>query len=1464
MARRSRALEIIMAMDTSGVSAGMRRVSNETGQFGRTATQGARATDRLRSSLGRAAIAAGSAAAAYISVAQAREAIVTTQELALATRGLERNLGIATKQASRWAAVTRARGVDSKALTMGFTSLSRAIEGAKDGAETSLKPFQALGISQKELAATGGNFSKQVLLIADALGKAEGSSTRQAAAAKLLGRGYQTILPMFTEGAKGLQEQLRWADEFGATMGTDTVDAMNDFTTAQRRSKVAVMGLQIAFAKFATPAITEALERFGQFVRVINSGALTRAEKLSRLRAEFEKLRDFVLRIVNDLAPQIAQAAGEIGVQMAKAMARGFVETGLLGKAAIATFLIANLGGPRAIVGAGRTAGAFFSTGFAQSAAGVQYAQGAAFSQMFDRTNASRMQKAFTAPMLVGSAFAAKSIASSLISSLARMIPMVAATFAIGDVLLTAIAGDIKGAAFKGGGAAIGAALGGVIGSILPGVGTVLGAGLGAGLGAIGGNLIKGITEGAKAETPTLRKQLQTSAREAAQAARRGQGAAQAAEAFGRMMVEARRNQTRATNRVEAAESRLANARRQYGASSRQAAQAERDLAAAKRGVVRANLRVQETERLQGVARRGQMVYLRQEAGAQKASVEALQSRRQELQRGLVPQKGETISRKTALRLGREMAKVDRQLGEAKGRLARVYAQAGQQIGPKFSKNLRETASVQLRFNRGIINLREITRTGSLNISKSFGVIDKSARNAGRGSKEFADETGKQTQRAKKSVQSLPGPVGTSLNKTTGHFERSANFISSFRPGNFQAKRRGGLIFRDEGTSRNGLVPVKVAPGEMVAYKGRSMIVPGSNDKKDSVGMMLPVGSQVFTYHGQELLARGFSPKQALEKQVPHFATGGLVRPRITGGTPKGREVGNAAIDRTRGIAWSRLKTIYKAAKKMFAGGPGVTRSYPGLSGDTDFVPALGWMLSDLARSTVGNISVTSGYRSYAEQAALFAANPNPRMVAPPGRSNHQQGIAADISPQRPSYGGRERRSGLVFPMSWEPWHIELDGTPKFPALGNFVAKGYNKGGWVKTGYTVFDDSGGGYLGHLQQGNGYAELGTATKGGVATGMGYIAQALGIPGELADKFPLDVKINGRTKRMYKRDRGYGQGTPDYSIDIYKDTWRYFGLNGNSKGTASIRPAATKKQMEEMQGKADDVLGRVRKSRRNGGSRGFLKAAKKNAVKARKMAGRGNIWGAGDRLDKAREQIKKANQNRTKTGGNNNKSGGGSRRLPNLPNLKDLPASVRSLIRSPGINVEDALLIYDRAATLAEVTKSTKDDEAVRRGRIALQSSILQSSLRTARRRSAFLRTFNKDDKKFGGQTIAELKAIARNKDASKEDRKAAKKTLAQINKAKSSRSTALSNAATAQSELASLRGKDETAAEDTSAADLAQAMKDLAAAIKEQNQMQASVQAVSSREALKMLSDVISGQIVGKRAAVTNTPTGVRY
>lgn len=70
-------------------------------------------------------------------------------------------------------------------------------------------------------------------------------------------------------------------------------------------------------------------------------------------------------------------------------------------------------------------------------------------------------------------------------------------------------------------------------------------------------------------------------------------------------------------------------------------------------------------------------------------------------------------------------------------------------------------------------------------------------------------------------------------------------------------------------------------------------------------------------------------------------------------------------------------------------------------------------------------LRVVSGFRSDAEQAILFARHPDPKWVAPPGRSRHRDATEIDFA-RGPGLGWlaeNATRFGFVQRYSWEPWH---------------------------------------------------------------------------------------------------------------------------------------------------------------------------------------------------------------------------------------------------------------------------------------------------------------------------------------------------------------------------------------------------------------------------------------------------------
>ena len=110
------------------------------------------------------------------------------------------------------------------------------------------------------------------------------------------------------------------------------------------------------------------------------------------------------------------------------------------------------------------------------------------------------------------------------------------------------------------------------------------------------------------------------------------------------------------------------------------------------------------------------------------------------------------------------------------------------------------------------------------------------------------------------------------------------------------------------------------------------------------------------------------------------------------------------------------------------------------------------------ARRDGVDLVVTSGYRTDAEQAVLFAAHPDPKWVAPPGTSRHRDATELDISMGGGSAWGwlavNAGRFGFLQRYSWEPWHYGYrpgcgpggavpEGAPAEGVLPNWVPAQY-------------------------------------------------------------------------------------------------------------------------------------------------------------------------------------------------------------------------------------------------------------------------------------------------------------------------------------------------------------------------------------------------------------------------------------
>jgi hypothetical protein len=182
---------------------------------------------------------------------------------------------------------------------------------------------------------------------------------------------------------------------------------------------------------------------------------------------------------------------------------------------------------------------------------------------------------------------------------------------------------------------------------------------------------------------------------------------------------------------------------------------------------------------------------------------------------------------------------------------------------------------------------------------------------------------------------------------------------------------------------------------------------------------------------------RSLAEAAALRGARRNGAASGAVRVRLGGGaaptrvTVELRDTAHLRVGERRESVEVTARATAELAPELAAGASGGGYSGPlayrqGKPMRPDVAGAFDRMAAAARREAGLTLLVTSGYRSDAEQARLFAAHPDPKWVAPPGQSLHRYGTELDLGPPA-AYAwlaANSRRFGFIKRYAWEPWHF--------------------------------------------------------------------------------------------------------------------------------------------------------------------------------------------------------------------------------------------------------------------------------------------------------------------------------------------------------------------------------------------------------------------------------------------------------
>jgi len=155
---------------------------------------------------------------------------------------MAKRTGLSVETLSELRFVASQTGTEFESLEMGFRRMQRSIYDAGRGMSTAVDALTDLGLTFEDL--DGLSPEQQFKKLADALSQISDPTKAAAIAMTLLGRTGTNLLPMFAQGAAGIEELQQQARALGLTMSGKDAKAAEDFTDAMDALwKVVKMGV---------------------------------------------------------------------------------------------------------------------------------------------------------------------------------------------------------------------------------------------------------------------------------------------------------------------------------------------------------------------------------------------------------------------------------------------------------------------------------------------------------------------------------------------------------------------------------------------------------------------------------------------------------------------------------------------------------------------------------------------------------------------------------------------------------------------------------------------------------------------------------------------------------------------------------------------------------------------------------------------------------------------------------------------------------------------------------------------------------------------------------------------------------------------------------------------------------------------------------------------------------------------
>lgn len=176
--------------------------------------------------------------------------------------------GISVEQLSTLGFAAERSGADLESLETGVRKMQKSITDAATGSNTASEALGMLGISLKQLS--GLSPDEQFKLIGDRIGKIPDPTLRAGMAMEVFGKSGTKLLPLFAEGADGIERLQKRADDFGRRMSGADAAAAEKLQDALGDLWGALKGTAIMIGASVAPMLTDFATRMAEVAGTVS------------------------------------------------------------------------------------------------------------------------------------------------------------------------------------------------------------------------------------------------------------------------------------------------------------------------------------------------------------------------------------------------------------------------------------------------------------------------------------------------------------------------------------------------------------------------------------------------------------------------------------------------------------------------------------------------------------------------------------------------------------------------------------------------------------------------------------------------------------------------------------------------------------------------------------------------------------------------------------------------------------------------------------------------------------------------------------------------------------------------------------------------------------------------------------------------------------------------------------------